>query len=143
MANTARTGLIVVAVVLVALLAGFLWGASGRSTLDRALQRSELRNELLDARAAALAARIDVYNTNFGEASRHLEDARSMGARAVQRLEALGRDDDLKQLQSALSSIGEAQRLASKLDLAANARAGDAAKAIEAVLANSLAGSIR
>ena len=134
MANTARTGLIVVALVLVALLTGFLWGASGRSTLDRALQRSELRNELLDARAAALAARIDVYNTNFGEASRHLEEARSVAGRAAQRLDALGRDDDLKQLQSALGSIEEAQRLAGKLDLAANTRAGDAAKAIDAVL---------
>ena len=134
MANTARTGLTVIAVVLVALLAGFLWGASGRSTLDRALQRSELRNELLDARAAALAARIDLYNTNFGEASRHLEEARSVAGRAAQRLDALGRDDDLKRLQSALGSIEEAQRLSAKLDLAANARAGDAAKAIDAVL---------
>ena len=134
MANTARTGLTVIAVVLVALLAGFLWGASGKSTLDRALQRSELRNELLDARAAALAARIDVYNTNFGEASRHLEDARSVAGRAAQRLDALGRDDDLKRLESALASIEEAQRLAAKLDLAANARAGDASKAIDAVL---------
>ena len=134
MANTARTGLTVIAVVLVALLAGFLWGAAGKSTLDRALQRSELRNELLDARAATLAARIDVYNTNFGEASRHLEEARSVAGRAAQRLDALGRDDDLKRLQSALGSIEEAQRLAGKLDLAANARAGDAAKAIDAVL---------
>jgi hypothetical protein len=135
---TARTGLIVIAVVLAALLAGFLWGASGKSTLDRALQRSELRNELLDARAAALAARIDVYNTNFGEASRHLEDARSITARAAQRLDALGRDDDLKQLQSATASIEDAQRLAAKLDLAANARAGDAARAIEAVLESTI-----
>ena len=134
MANTARTGLTVIAVVLVALLAGFLWGVSGKSTLDRALQRSELRNELLEARGAALAARVDVYNTNFGEASRHLEDARSVAGRAAQRLDALGRDDDLKRLQSALGSIEEAERLAGKLDLAANARAGDAAKAIDAVL---------
>ena len=134
MASTAKTWLIVTAVVLVALLAAFLWGASGSSTLDRALQRSELRNELLEAHDAALAARIDVYNTNFGEASRHLEAARSVTARAVQRLDSLGRDDDIKQLQSALGSIEEAQRLVVKLDLAANARAGEAAKAIEAVL---------
>jgi hypothetical protein len=134
MARTAKTWLIVTAVVLVALLAAFLWGASGRSTLDRALQRSELRNELLEAHDAALAARIDVYNTNFGEASRHLEAARSVAARAEQRLDSLGRDDDIKQLQSALGSIEEAQRLVVKLDLAANARAGEAAKAIEAVL---------
>jgi hypothetical protein len=134
MANTAKTGLIVIAVVLVALLAGFLWGASGKSTLDRALQRSELRNELLEARGAALAARVDVYNTNFGEASRHLEDARGVSGRAIQRLQSLGRDDDVKPLQSALGAIEDAQRLAGKLDLAANARAGEAVKAIDAVL---------
>ena len=133
---TARAGLIVIAVVLVALLTGFLWGSSGKSTLDRALERSELRNELLDARAAALAARIDIYNTNFGEAGRHLEDARSIAERAAQRLDALGRDDDLKQLQAATASLEDAQRLAAKLDLSANARAGDAAKAIETVLAS-------
>jgi len=134
MASTAKTGLIAIAALLVALLAGFLWGASGKSTLDRALQRSELRNELLEGRAAALAARVDVYNTNFGEASRHLEDARDVLARAAQRLDSLGRPDDLKQVQAALAAIEEAQRLAGKLDLAANARAGDAAKAIETVL---------
>ena len=134
MASTVKTGLMVTAVVLVALLAAFLWGASGRSTLDRALQRSELRNELLEAHGAALAARIDVYNTNFGEASRHLEEARNVAGRAMQRLDSLGRDDDIKQLQSALGSIEQAQRLAAKLDLSANARAAEAASAIEAVL---------
>ena len=134
MASTAKTGLMVTALVLVALLAAFLWGASGSSTLDRALQRSELRNELLEAHGAALAARIDVYNTNFGEASRHLEEARSVAGRAMQRLDSLGRDDDIKQLQSALGSIEQAQRLAAKLDLSANARAAEAASAIEAVL---------
>ena len=134
MANKARTGLTVIAVVLVAILGGFLWGASGKSTIDRALQQSELRNELLESRGAALAARIDVYNTNFGEASRHLEDARSVGARAAQRLDSLGRDDAMKQMQSALGALEEAQRLSGKLDLAANARAGEAAKTIEGVL---------
>ena len=134
MVNTARAALIVIAVVLVALLTGFLWGTSGKSTIDRALQRAELRNDLLEARSAALAARVDVYNTNFGEASRHLEDARSAAGRAVERLDSLGRVDDLKQLQSALGAIEAAQRLGGKLDLSANARAGEAATAIEAVL---------
>ena len=75
-----------------------------------------------------------MYNTNFGEASRHLEEARSVAGRAVQRLDNLGRDDEVKQLQSALGAVEEAQRLAAKLDLAANARAGDAVKTIDAVL---------
>jgi hypothetical protein len=134
MANRAKTGLIVIAAVLIALLGGFVWGASGKSTLNRALERSELRNELLEARAAALTARLDVYSTNFGEASRHLEDARGILGRAMQRLDSLGRAEEMKQVQSALGSIEEAQRLAAKLDLSANTRAGDAAKAIASVL---------
>jgi hypothetical protein len=136
MAQTAKTGLMMIAAVLVALLAGFLWGISGKSTIDGALQRSELRNELLEAHSAALAARVDLYNTNFGEASRHLEEARGVLERAVQRLDSLGRDEDMKQLESALGSIEEARKLGAKLDLAANTRAGEAAKAIEAVLAS-------
>jgi hypothetical protein len=136
MAIRPKTGLIVIAAILIALLAGFIWGASGKSTVNRALQRSELRNELLDARGAVLAARLDVYSTNFGEASRHLEEARGLLGSAVQRLDALGLGDDVKQAQAALGSIEDAQRLAGKLDLTANTRAGDAAKAIEAVLAS-------
>ncbi len=123
-----------IAAVLVALLAGFLWGASGRSTIERALERSELRNELLEARGAALAARTDIYNTNFGEASRHLEEARAAVTRAVQRLERLDREEEMQLLQSAQGPIEEAQRLASKLDLGANARAAEAVKTLESVL---------
>lgn len=123
-----------VAAVLVALLAGFLWGASGKTTIERALERSELRNELLEARSTALAARVDIYNTNFGEASRHLEEARSSLTRAVQRLERLDRDTEAQRLQSALGPIEEAQRLTSKLDLGANARTAEAIKTLESVL---------
>ena len=123
-----------IAAVLVALLAGFLWGASGRSTIERALERAELRNELLEARGAVLAARTDIYNTNFGEASRHLEEARASVARAAQRLEALDREEEMQLLQSAQGPIEEAQRLASKLDLGANARAAEAVKTLESVL---------
>jgi hypothetical protein len=112
-----------------------VWGASGKSTIERALERSELRNELLEARGAALAARTDIYNTNFGEASRHLEEARESVTRAVQRLERLDSEDEMQQqLQSALGPIEEAQRLATKLDLGANARAAEAVRTLESVL---------
>ena len=123
-----------IAAVLIALLAGFLWGASGKSTIERALERAELRNELNAARIAALAARVDIYNTNFGDASGHLEDARASVTRAIQRLESLDRDAEAQRLQSALGPIEEAQRLASKLDLGANARTAEAIKTVESVL---------
>jgi hypothetical protein len=118
----------------VALLAGWIWGRSGRSDLARALQTSELRGELLGGRAAVLDARVAIYSVNFGEASRHLEGARGLLGRAAERLKSLGRDDELKQVQTALASIDDAQRMAGKLDQSANSRAGDAAKVLADVL---------
>jgi hypothetical protein len=118
----------------VALLAGWFWGASGRSDTAGALQTAELRGELLGARAAVLDARVAIYSVNFGEASSHLEDARGLLGRAAKRLETLARDDEIRQVQTALASIDDAQRMAGKLDQSANSRAGEAAKMIGDVL---------
>jgi hypothetical protein len=124
----------VAAGLVIALLAGWMWGRSGRVDLGPALQTSELRDELLGARAALLDARVAIYNVNFGEASRHLEDARALLRHADERLKGLGRDDEVKQLQTALTSMDDAQRMAGKLDQGANSRAGEAAKTVADVL---------
>ena len=121
--------------LVVALLAGWIWGRSGQSDTARALQTSELRGELLGARAAVLDARVAVYSVNFGEASRHLEDARGLLGRVEERLKRLGREDQVKQVQTAQATIDDAQRMAGKLDQNANSRAGEAAKIIADVLA--------
>jgi len=129
------TKLISVAVALVvAALGGWLWGTLGRSAMARALQTAELRGELLGARAATLDARVAIYSVNFGEASRHLEDARGLLHRADARLKSLGRDDEVRQVQTVLASIDDAQRMAGKLDQSANSRAGEAAKVLADVL---------
>jgi hypothetical protein len=120
--------------LMVCVLAGWVWGTSSRSGVARALVTSELRGELRGARAAVLDARVAIYNVNFGEASAHLENARSLLLAAADRLKSLGRDDDVKRLQMALASVDDAQRMAGKLDQTANSRAGDAAKAIADVL---------
>lgn len=117
-----------------ALLAGWIWGSSGRSDVARTLQAAELRGELLGARAAVLDARVAVYSVNFGEASRHLENARGLLGRANERLKGLGRDEAVKQLEPAMAHITEAQRMAGKLDQSANSRAGDAARILADVL---------
>jgi hypothetical protein len=130
----ARPVLGVAAGLAVALLAGWIWGRSGRSDMARALETSELRGELLGARAATLDARVAVYSVNFGEASRHLEGARGLLARAHDRLRSLGRDDEVRQAQTALADIDDAQRMAGKLDQNANSRAGEAAQMIAGVL---------
>jgi len=118
----------------VALLAGWIWGTADRSRIARAVQTSELRSELLGARAAVLDARVAIYSVNFGEASKHLEGARGLLGRADERLKRLGRDDELKHVQTAMAGIDDAQRMAGKLDQNANSRAGETAKMIADVL---------
>jgi|SRR5688572_2667240 len=120
--------------LLVALLAGWIWGASGRSDAARALETAELRSDLLGARAAILDARVAIYSVNFGEASQHLENARGLLNRADQRLTSLARNDEGKQVQAALTAIDDAQRMTGKLDQSANSRAGDAAKVLADLL---------
>jgi hypothetical protein len=124
----------VTAGLLVCVLAGWVWGRSGRSEIVRSLEAAELQTELRGARAAVLDARVAIYSVNFGEASSHLENARNLLRRADERLKSLGRADEARQIETALTSIDEAQRMAGKLDQSANSRAGDAAKTIAAVL---------
>ena len=120
--------------LLVALGVGWLWGTWGKSDLARALQAAELRDELHEARGAVLESRLDIYSVNFGEASRHLEAARTALGAAAQRLKDVGGEEDAKRLALAATRIDEAQRLAGELNQDANSRAADAAKAIDDVL---------
>jgi hypothetical protein len=120
--------------LLVALLAGVIWGASGKSDVRRALQAAELRDDLHEARAAVLDGRLDLYSVNFGEASRHFGAARTALAAAADRLEHVDREEDARRLAIAATSIEEAQRLSGQLNQDANSRAADAAKAIGDVL---------
>jgi hypothetical protein len=132
--NKAKLVLGVVAAILVAGLGGWLWGTSGTRVVERALQASLLRSDLLEARSSVLTARLDVYSVNFGEASRHLEDARAQLRRVEEQLKRLGRQDGLTRLEPAFTGIDEAQRLAGQLDQSANERAAEAARIIDGVL---------
>jgi hypothetical protein len=134
-AKSAMTKLIAVVVaLLVTAFGGWLWGASGRWTAERERQALELRQELVEGRSALLDTRLDLYSVNFGEAIRHLEGARGLLRRAGERLKNLGRDDEVRQVQTALARIDDAQLMAGKLDQSANSRAGEAAKMVADVL---------
>jgi hypothetical protein len=121
--------------VLIALGAGWFWGASGRSESDRSAHAAELQRDLYHAHSSVLAARVDLYNVNFGDASRHLEDAKAALLVAGDQLKTAGRSDDATKLNQASARITEAQQMAGRLDQGANARAADAARIIGDVLA--------
>src|SRR5688572_22266638 len=133
MAKT-KLALGVVLALLVAVGAGWYWGASGRWVIDRALQAAELRSDLVEARGRLLDARVALYNINFGDASGHLEAARGLLRRAGERLHSLGREDDAKRIDLALTKIDEAQRMAGQLDQGANTRVAEAIRTIEEIV---------
>ena len=118
---TTRVG--VAAALLVTLLGGWLWGASGRSELDRALRAAELHNNLLEARASLLGARVNLCDADFGGMSRELENARAFIGRADVRLGTPGVNGELRRLDLAGfgADIDEAQRLAASLTPGAGA----------------------
>lgn len=111
----------VVAVMLVTLLGGWLWGASGRSDLARELRAAESRRNLLEARASVLGARVSLCDADLEGVNRQLEDARAFVGASLSGPRAS--DPDMRQdLAGLLSGIGNAQRLAAA---AAQARGRD------------------
>jgi hypothetical protein len=134
--KTTKFALAVVAAVLIALLTGYLWGSAGRRAAEREIEDTTLRTDLLEARGALLAARVDLYNVNFGNASRHLQEALERLRPASTRIKGVGQPADVPRIDLALTRIDEAQRLAGRLDQGANARVGDAAAAIDEILQN-------
>ena len=128
----------VVVALLVGLLGGWLWGASGRADLDRALQAAELCNDLLEARTSLLAARVNLDDGDFGEMSRHLAVARGFAGRAGVRLEKLGWRDESQRLDLAGigAEIDAAEHLGERLVREARTRGRDATSTVDEVVRN-------
>lgn len=124
--------LIVVILIVVALGIGFAWGASGRVALQHGVEDAQQQLDLSDARGRVLDARVSLYNVNFGDAQRQLEDAKAPLTRARDRMQAAGKKDAAGALSAALTHVQDAQRLASRLDQGANTQAGEALKSIQA-----------
>lgn len=122
--------LIGLVVLIVCVGLGFAWGASGRRALQSSLDGMKQQVDLAEARGDLLDARVSLYNNNFGDASRHLEDAKTPLRRARARFQEQDKRDAADSVGAALDRVEEAQRLAGKLDTGANSKAGEALEAI-------------
>jgi hypothetical protein len=121
-----------VAIALIVVLGlGFAWGSSGRVSAQRALDDAKQQLDLAEGRGRVLEARVSIYNVNFGDAQRQLEEAKAPLTRARDRYQDQGRRDAADALSAALARVQEAQRLAGKLDQNANTQANEALKAIQ------------
>lgn len=131
MAARGRIVLIVFVGLIVVLGLGFGWGASGQRGLQSALDDVRQQLDLAEARGQILDARVSLYNNNFGDASRHFEDAKPPLRRVKQRYQDESLRDAAARIDAALGLLEEGQRFAGKLDQAANAKAGEALEAMK------------
>ena len=131
MAARGRIVLIVFVGLIVVLGLGFGWGASGQRGLQSALDDARQQLDLAEARGQILDARVSLYNNNFGDASRHFEDAKPPLRRVKQRYQDESLRDAAARIEAALGLLEEGQRLAGKLDQGANSKAGEALEAMK------------
>jgi hypothetical protein len=124
--------------IAVALLGGWLWGASGRFSVAEEARAAGQRADLADARARILAARVALFQSNFGDAARSLETARRPLERARDRYRERGQRELMEQVEEALKRVDAAQRAAAQVDAGANARAGEAVAVLEKLTSGSL-----
>src|SRR5688572_31552379 len=135
MQRIGRLALIAFVVAIVLLGLGYGWGVSGRGALQSSLDDVRQQLDLAEARGHVLDARVSLYNMNFGDASRRLEEAKTPLGRTRGRYADEGKDEAARAIATALEHVEEAQRLANKLDQAANTKAGEALEAIRVATA--------
>jgi hypothetical protein len=115
-----------VVAALVVLGVGWVWGASGRWDAEASARDVALRLRLADSRGALALARVDLFELNYGRASRHLQQARDALQEASSGLDKDGRKPAADGVRAALAKTVEAQQLAASVNTAANERAAAA-----------------
>ena len=125
-----RLALTVVLALVVAIGIGYALGGSGRLELQNALDDARASLDVAEARGHLLDARVSLYNVNFGDASRHFEEAKAPLRRVRERYQRVGKNAAANSISAALEHVDEAQRMAGKLDQTSNAKANDALEAI-------------
>ena len=119
-----------VGALVIAVGIGYAMGGSGRFSLQNALDDTRARLDIAEARGDLLEARVSLYNVNFGDASRHFEEAKAPLRRVRERYQSIGKNAAAGTIAAAIAHAEEGQRLAGKLDQSANAKANDALEAI-------------
>lgn len=119
--------------LIVALLAGYLYGWWDSSTFAQQRDRAMLRLHLSQATALVLDARVNVYTTNFGNASQQLERAKRYLAGARPLLQRQGSRDQIPNLDQAVKLIEQAQALTRKFNQDANSQAEQAVELLRKV----------
>ena len=120
--KTLKAILAMLAALALAVLGGWIWGSAGQARAEDALSRAGAGLHLANARGNLLAARVSLFEVNFGDASRCLESARADLQTAADAFERLRLKDEAAAAREAVARVNEAQQLAGRLDQSANSR---------------------
>ena len=123
---------VAVLVVVAAVGAGWVWGASGRAETEQARRTAELRAEFAEARAWLLEARVSLFLVNFGDAGRAFDEARARITALQTHLREIGKAERAGRLEIVLAQVGDAGRLTLALDARAHAAADQALRTLAA-----------
>ena len=104
---TVKGFIALMAALLLAVLGGWMWGAVDHARTDDALMQAGAGLHVAAARARMLEARVDLFEVNFGNASRHLEAARADLKAAAQSFDRLGRTSDAEAMRNALARVAQ------------------------------------
>ena len=130
--NRVKLGLIGLGVLIVVFGVGYAVGASGRRAAEQALSGTEQRIDVANARGLLLQARVSLYNVNFGDAQRQLQEVQAPLERVRERFETDGNETATASVATAIQHARQAQAMAGKLDQAANTAAAQALQSLDA-----------
>ncbi|HSK10316.1 MAG TPA: hypothetical protein VK911_12130 [Vicinamibacterales bacterium] len=119
--------------MVVVLLIGYVWGAAGRGQAEDRQRELETRLLLTQAQRTLATARVDLFELNYGEASRRLEEARRLLDRLRATIDREGPREAAPGVVEALAATTEAQRFLAEMNQAAGSRAADALRALQRV----------
>ena len=120
--KTLKAILAMLAALALAVLGGWIWGSAGQARTEDALARAGAGLHLANARGNLLAARVSLFEVNFGDASRSLESARADLLTAAEAFDRLRLKDEAAAAREAVARVNEAQQLAGRLDQSSNSR---------------------
>jgi hypothetical protein len=123
---TLKAVLVMLLALALALLGGWIWGARGHWRAEDALARAAVGLHLATARGSMLAARVNLFEVNFGDASRSLENAKANLVTAAESFDAMGLKNEAAAARDVASRVDDARQLAGRLDQTANTRIAEA-----------------
>ncbi len=123
---TLKAVLAMLVALALAALGGWIWGVRGQWHAEEALAKAGAGLHLASARGNMLAARVDLFEVNFGDASRSLENAKADLVTVAEAFDGMRLKDEAAAARAVVSRVDEARQLAARLDQTANTRLAEA-----------------